>query len=300
MISRRALLVAVPVVGIGAAVGYSLQNDDPITVRLASGENGGGYATFASALESVTTDSLRVVPVDSAGSQENLRLLATGDVEVALAQGDTVRAWVESTGADVVALGRVYDNYVQVAVRADSDIRSIDRLRGRAISLGPPGSGGAVALADILTAVGLGPGSYVDRALRLSDGAIALADSTVDAVCWCGALPTTIVADALPVRLLDVPAAATAVPEYRARSIRSGTYRGANGVSSLAVRNLLVARTDLPDVAVERLLAAVAGNAGALVPVDATGLQNYEPRSMIDTSGLALHRAALQWYRANG
>ncbi|MCT7294505.1 ABC transporter substrate-binding protein, partial [Rhodococcus sp. PAE-6] len=74
------------------------------------------------------------------GSVTNLSAQTPGNAELALTLTDVaVRAHDE--GARVTAIGRVYENYMQLAVRADSPIRTIAQLRGARISLGAPGSG---------------------------------------------------------------------------------------------------------------------------------------------------------------
>ncbi|BFO15892.1 hypothetical protein SHKM778_22800 [Streptomyces sp. KM77-8] len=82
--------------------------------------------------------------VTSDGSQENVRRVATGEADFAIAAADAVETYrLEGRpGADRLrGVARLYDDYVQLAVARDSGIRTVDDLRGKHVAIGPPKSG---------------------------------------------------------------------------------------------------------------------------------------------------------------
>lgn len=118
-------------------------------LRVATGPLGGVYHAYGRGLaEAVKGELPRLDPEVSAtaASVQNLRLVATGQAEVGFALADSAADAVLGRGSfdrplPVVALARLYDNYMQLVVRADGPVRSIADLRGRRVDLGAAGSG---------------------------------------------------------------------------------------------------------------------------------------------------------------
>jgi TRAP-type uncharacterized transport system substrate-binding protein len=186
---------------------------------------------------------LLAVAQATAGSMENLRLLAARQVEAAIVQADLAfwaqaasgpfRSAVPFTG--LRALGALYPKAVQVVVRADSDLQSLSDLNGKIVSIGEEGSGtlaGArlllsmqglveqVALVAGAPAMGVSgtgvPGAgapvaglrfFIPRYFKPGGAAERLAKREIDALIEIGAppLPTiTSLAERLPIRFLGI------------------------------------------------------------------------------------------------
>ena len=137
-IDRRRFLAGAGALTLGALAGCGFGAPTP-NVRLSAGERGGLYYAFAGLLAAAGGTTVRIEPLTTAGSRENLDLLAAGDVDAALTLADSVRP-----DDDVTALGRVYENYLQLVVPAGSPIGSVADLRGRRVNLGALGSGAAL------------------------------------------------------------------------------------------------------------------------------------------------------------
>ena len=135
MIRRRTFLRGACALLLASAAGCGFGAQPP-TVRLGAGERGGLYYAFANLLADAGGEDVRVEPRTTAGSRENLDLIARGEVDAALVLADSVRP-----DDDVLAIGRVYENYLQLVVRADSPITTVADLRGRRVNLGAAGSG---------------------------------------------------------------------------------------------------------------------------------------------------------------
>ncbi|MDQ1173939.1 TRAP transporter TAXI family solute receptor [Microbacterium testaceum] len=274
---------------------------------LGCGEAGGSYLQFGELLADATSSStrLRISPLPTEGSVDNLALLAARRVDLALSLVDSAVA--ADSAADVVAIGRVYQNYLQCVVRADGGIRSLDDLAGRTVSLGAPGSGAAATARRVLEVSGLAgsatPPRVVERTFR--DAVDDLEAGSIDALFWSGGVPTPQIADLatrVPIAVIDTTPAldglARAYPEvYAATTIPAGVYDAPRAVPTIGVANLLLARSDLADDLVRALVDALIDDAPALVPADALGIQYLTPASLIDTAPLALHPSAERRYR---
>ncbi|KTS65375.1 hypothetical protein NS206_04685 [Microbacterium testaceum] len=302
-VSRRGFLWAGAALGAIALAGCA-PTGIPV-VRLGCGEAGGSYLQFGELLREAAGAEVGITALATQGSVENLALLGDQEIDLALSLAD---AAAEAPGHDAfVAIGRVYQNYLQCVVRADDGPRSLPELAGRVVSLGAPGSGAAATARRVLDAAGLGPGDRgpvtVERSFR--DAVADLEQGRIDALFWSGGIPTPQIADLAertPIAVLDITAV---LPELRRRSpdayvstmIPAGVYGASAPVPAIGVANLLVARADLDDLVVERLVDVLIDDAAALVPPGALGIQYLTPASLIDTLPLALHPAAERRYR---
>ncbi|WP_051046236.1 TAXI family TRAP transporter solute-binding subunit [Nocardia asiatica] len=271
------------------------------TVRLASGEVGGFYHAFAAllGLAAATSGDVRIERVTTSGSQDNLRLLAHGEVDAALALADSLP---ESSGP-VSALGRVYENYLQLVVRADSPIGSVADLRGTRVSLGAQGSGAALTGARILRVAGLDPAVDVAITHRpLAEAVAALTAGEADALLWAGGVPTARLAVPSRMRLVDLGELAAPMrerfgPVYDRVAIPADAYPGAVSVHTIGVANLLLAAQTMPDDVAASIVELLVWHADALVPTEAAGTQFLDGRSLISTGSIPLHPGAAAVYR---
>lgn len=296
MLSRRGFL---GVVVAGAVVGCGVARD-VVAVRVASGEVGGFYHAFAELLAEAAAREgvVRVEVVTTSGSQENLALLARGEVDVALALVDSV-----GEGDGVLALGRVYENYLQLVVRADGPIHGVAELRGARVNLGAEGSGAALTGERILRAAGLDPVSDVvisHRPLRAAVTALSVGDA--DALLWAGGVPTAGFTIPERMRLIDLGELAAPMrerfgPVYDRVAIPADAYPHAPAVHTIGVANLLLATPTLPDAAAEGIVELLVQHADSLVPTEAAGAQFLDVRSLIGTGVIPLHPAAAEVYR---
>jgi uncharacterized protein len=134
--------------------------------------------------------------------------------------------------------------------------------------------------------------------LGLDESAAALRTGRIAAFFWSGGLPTPGVdelARQLPLRLVDLPGLED--PVYRAAAIPSGTYGLARQVSTLAVPNLLVARSTA-DPALVRLVTATLFERRGAIARRVVAAAALDRRAAIETAPVPLHPAALGWFRA--
>ncbi|QNP74262.1 TAXI family TRAP transporter solute-binding subunit [Streptomyces roseirectus] len=317
VLGRRVVLCAA-LGGVGAGVlgGDARGADRGPTgrVRIATGEGDGFYTAFGKLLAvqvSAVYPRLGCEVVGSQGSVDNVRLLAAGRADVALALADI--AWSAYAGrgpfarpVPLRAVGRVYENYAQLAVRAGSPVRNVADLAGRTVSVGAPGSGGAVLGDRLLRAAGLTPGVDVRvRHLLMPDAATAVRAGLVDALLVAGGVPAPVLAglaDDPGIRLLPL---AGLLPRVRreggagveAVTVPAGAYGAAGEVATIGVANLLLCRPDLPSPLAAALTHVLVRRAASLVPEAALGTQFLDVRSLISTGEVPLHGGAVAAYR---
>ena len=308
------LLLAVLVAG-----GCGGEEEQPLPtgdVRIATGLDGGVYWPYGRAIAKAVNrhlPALRASALTTQGSVENLQRLDEGQADVAFTLADTAgpaKAGTPpfSSAVPVVALARIYDDYVQVIARADSGLRSVADLARRRISIGAPRSGTALTAKRILGLPHLrlgGSRKPQNDELGLRDSADALAAGRIDAFFWSGGLPTQAIVELqekVTIRLLDLPdgTAAQLDPNlYTESQIPRYVYGGARPVSTVAAANLLVVRRDLPAEMAFRLTRLLFDHQRELEAAHDEA-RRLNLRKAIATYPLDLHPGAARFYREAG
>lgn len=303
LFSRRTALRA-GVVSLTAVAMGACATDPPMQLRLAAGEVGGFFWEFSGLLSDAAAgmSEVEVVPLTTSGSLDNLYALISGRAELAMTLID---AAYSHPSTDLAAVGCVYENYFQVAVRADSTILAASDLRGRRVSTGAPGSGATVLSHRVLDAAGVsGPDAVREVQLSMKAAATALSDNEIDAVMWAGGLPTPAFAEPRSeIRLLEL---GSLVPNlrrafgtaYEAVPVPANVYGSHPEVTTVGIPNLLLAHPDVPNRVVAALVSVLLDRSSALVPGQAIGSQFLDARSLVMTGGIPLHPGAEEEYRA--
>lgn len=290
------------------------------SVVISAGNPTGVYYAWSKQLAQqlkITNPRLRVIVHPSGGSVSNLQRLRDGTADLALTTVDATEGRLSdesnpraadagdteaASSVPLMALGRIYDDYVHIVVRADSPLHTVADLAGQRVAVGERGSGVALIAARVLGAAKI---TVVEQVLGVADGLAALEQRKVDAVFWSGGIPTPSIADTatrIKIRLLPLgelagTLRATFGSVYRPATIPPGRYQGAEEVATVASANLLVARADADPVMVTAVLSTIFGRRDAIG--DAVPAANAtDRRSAIWTGRLRLHPAAVKYYRA--
>lgn len=322
--NRRSALRAALGTAAGAALGGAVagdaarQNPGPTgLLRLATGEPTAFYEAFGHLLATelhAAHPGLSCPVRTTAGSVHNIELLRDGEADLGLVLTATAR---DAAGTGVFprpvplrAIGRVYETYLQFAVRADSPVRRVADLAGHTVSLGAPRSGAAVFGERLLHAAGLSAGKDVPvRHLPLGEASRAMRTGSVEGLLVAGGVPLPALKnlDERPgLRFLPLAGLLPRLggPDRRAGSgleqvsLPQDAYRAAGGVATIGVSNLLVCRPDLDREVAGAVARLLARRATSLVPDNAVGTQFLDVRSLIGTGSVALHPGAAAAYRS--
>jgi TRAP transporter TAXI family solute receptor len=244
------------------------------TFTLASGPEGGDYARFATELVAAVNEAspgVRLRQRHSEGSVENAWLLARGEADYALVQGDVAAAALAGEGVfargasldRLRAVGGLFPEAVHAVVRADAPFHHIAQLRGRAVAVGAKSSGTRFDALAVLAAHDLAPADLREASDDAPAAAIArLRERQVDAVFLTGAAPMRLLqqaAAATPLRLLPIDGKAVErIIRERAGltplTLPPNTYPGQRTpVPTVASAALLLTTLDAPEAEVGRV-----------------------------------------------
>lgn len=188
-----------------------LRNGLPI----AGGASGSEYARLADAIARLPPGAGLgpIIALPSAGSVENLRLLADGVAIVAITQADVALLamrggapeWGLPSLPGLRAIAALFPEAVHVAVPVASPVRGISDLRGVPVGVGAPGSGARITAEEVLLAHGLDAAATPRISLVPEEVAAALAGGRVAAVITVSLAPAQAMlrlSESVPIRLL--------------------------------------------------------------------------------------------------
>lgn len=312
VVDRRTALRALGVLGLVAALPACTSPFAGTRLTVAAGEQRGVYFTLGTALARAWDEELGLgappAVRTTAGSVDNLTLLASGGADVVFSQVDTAADAVARVApADPRApraLARIYDDAVHVVVPAGSPVTALRQLRGARVSIGAPESGVSVIARRLLRVAGIDP----DRDLRaeqlgLAAATDALSAGGIDALFWSGGLPTVGVAELaerFPIRLLDledVVAVVRAVhPVYAAGTVPAATYGIPEPITTLLVRNVLLVPAAM-DADLATALVRGLFDAQEELAVASPAALRIDLRAAIGTQPVPLHPGAERFFR---
>lgn len=286
----------------------------PRRLLIARGSEAGSYARSGAGLaQAIARDLPRLTASveHTDGSLANLALLRSGRAQLAFTLADAAGAARGGSGRHpasgaLAGIAQLYDTYLQVVVRDNSEIGTMADLAGRRVSVGPQRSGTALLADHVLAVWDLdGPRQPVEQHLDIRAAAKALADHRIDAFFWSGRLPTPAIAQlqhSLSIRLLNLGEAASKLRRrygsdvYVQSRIPRAVYNVREAVTTVSVPSLLVVRRDLDDETAYRLTRLVVGHPGELGDARAKALL-LSSRSASTVYPLELHPGAARWYR---
>ncbi|MFF5444321.1 TAXI family TRAP transporter solute-binding subunit [Streptomyces sp. NPDC012888] len=293
-------------------------SDPKGSLTFSTGVRTGVYHRYGELLEQALARDLPGVDVrllPSEGSQQNLARVASGEADFTVATADAVakyRADGKPGAEGLRGVARLYDDYVQLVVPADSPVQSARDLRGKKVAVGQPGSGVRLISERLLAAAKLDPQRDVTPvSIGIDTMPAELEAGRIDAFFWSGGLPTNAVrelSERFDIRLVPL---GDLLPElqgggtpglryYRAAVMSPDAYRrsrNSTAVETVAVPNLLVTteRTD-PDLT-ERFTRTVISSRDD-VGREVHAAQRVDLRTAIYTDPLDLHEGARRYYRS--
>jgi len=148
---------------------------------------GGGFPLYGDAFAEVINAqdaTLGVQPRNTKGSGENVPLLEASKLDIALVAGEVANAALAKPGTRLRIITAIYATPGMFIVPADSPIRTIADLKGRAVVLGAQASGITVLGRNVLEALGVEVQPiYLEK---VADGPPMLADGRAAAIWGAG------------------------------------------------------------------------------------------------------------------
>ena len=211
------------------------------------------------------------------GSIANIELIRSGDLDFGFAQSDWQHhaflgtSVFEETGpfADLRSVFALHAEVATIIVKASSEFRSFQDLRGSRIDIGSKGSGSEASWNTLVTRLGWSDADRQGFSNRSSSElAEALCNDEIDAYFQLIGHPAALIEETMEqcdIRLIGVDSEDIAVfveqePYYMPASVSAGLYDLGEPTSSFGVVATIVTSAAMPDHIVAALVAAVHEN----------------------------------------
>jgi uncharacterized protein len=243
---------------IGKIIAQGLTSSESIEKSGISGEDGvPGYIGVAQ---------------NTAGSIDNVRGVASGEIEVGLVQAD-VAAWAFKAdhvfkGNDQVrnvrAITSLYPEKFQIVTRRDANIRNVTDLRGKRISIDEIGSGTLAVMRFVLEAHDMTEKDLLPVYLKPVFTHDKVISGELQGFVMMAGAPMAAVGQLLGVEISLVPILPSIAARIEARypylvpgHIPAGVYNGIPEISTIQVYALLVVNKSMDDDLVYQITAAL-------------------------------------------
>ncbi|SNS42167.1 TAXI family TRAP transporter solute-binding subunit [Rhodococcoides kyotonense] len=303
--NRRSLLLGALGVAAGGVACSRPAIPDVGSLRLATGPAGATYRETGTALADrwnavLGREVVSIVETDAA--VDNARMLDDRAVELGFVNSDVAAPYRDR----FVALFRVFDSVLHLAVKIGGPVRTLQDLPGRRVAMGLTNSGTRFTAQRLLGAVGIdvAPLSYGQN-----EAADALLRDEVDAVFSLTAMPTPAIdglvaassSSGRGIEFVDLTTETdqvqTAFPgEYLPVVISGTVYPGVPSSRTFAVPTLVLVRNDFPFDLAKFLTHHTFDSAEAL-SANRPEADQINPRTGAATTPMTLHPGSAAWFR---
>lgn len=287
-------------------------------LTFASGPSGGTWYPLATAIANIIEREVDGVSVSVVNGVTVANILGTnaGQYDIAMSLSTTNALAIQGVGEhfaqpqdNITGVVNFYPAPYQMAVRADSDIRTVEDFAGKVVNPGVVGGSTDVMTARIMELHGL---SYDDLArverLSYADASMQMKDGHLDVFTAIISVPAAAISEVAigsGVRLVPIgediiDALREENPGYVAYEIPANTYQGQTEAAlAVGMGNVLIARSDLSEDLLKEITRALVENAEELHTVNAA-LRSFGPDSAGTGLGAPLHPGAKAYFEEAG
>lgn len=257
--------------------------------------------------------STTVTAITSGGSKANIEAMQDGDAHLGFVQTDVgayaykgTRLFDEKV-SDFSTVANLYMEQVQI-VTLNPEIKTVEDLKGKNVSVGAAGSGVYFNAVDVLSAYGLD----IDKDIKATyqsfgDSVEALQDGKIDAAFIVAGAPTTAVTSLAATRKVylvgfDEEHILTLIatsPYYSAYTIKEHVYGTDEDVVTVAVGAVVIARDDVSEADVYNFLYGVFENKDEITAAHAKGAE-LDLNFAASYTAVPYHKGAIKYFGEKG
>jgi TRAP transporter TAXI family solute receptor len=282
-------------------------------LRIGTASLGGAFYPMGQSISNIVNEhaggDISMVPIVTGGSVQNPNLIATGEVEIAITNNNLAVLATKGVGPysaagpiDIGAVAALHPSVLHMVVLADSDIQTIEDLRGKSVAVGPAG-GGTLGFVNFLFPLhDMSIEDITPSFVSYSDGFSQLTDGTVDATLALSGFPAGAVMQAAAgaeLRFISfsdgmLDTALEANPAFVPVEVPADVYGMADAGMLIGVNNMLVAPNSLDAATVQAVTAAIFDNLAELQAENANARQ-IDPAMSLNLA-IPLHAGAQAYF----
>ena len=299
-----------------AAVAVQCATVSAEELRIGTASLGGAFYPMGQSISNVVNkyagNDISMVPIVTGGSVQNPNLIATGEVEIAITNNNLAALATKGAGPykaagpiDIGAVAALHPSVLHMMVLADSDIQTLEDLKGKRVAVGPAG-GGTLGFVNFLFPLhDMSVEDITPSFVSYADGFSQLTDGTVAATLALSGFPSGAGLQATAgaeLRVIDfsegrLDKALAANSAFAEIEVPADVYGTAEAGTVIGVNNMLVAPNSLDAATVQAVTAAIFDNLAELQAENANARQ-IDP-AMSRNLAIPLHAGAQAYFDAN-
>ena len=250
----------------------------------------------------------------TAASIENLRNLHNGTMGWGISQTEVASLAYNGRGdyednayTDIRALFSTINNYLQIFVRADSDITSVADFNGKTIGVGASGSGGEMAARILLEGFDMDYDDINPQFLPETEAVSALKDGTIDGFIATHPLKSAAMVDlttSIEARLLPANDRFYELnPAYSKYTVPVGTYNNIDEEVEIPKSRIIMCTSTnagFTDDEIYRLVKAIWEYRDDWANTNATIQSQVVLETALDEIDIPLHPGAVRYFEEKG
>ncbi|HRE13375.1 MAG TPA: TAXI family TRAP transporter solute-binding subunit [Usitatibacteraceae bacterium] len=259
---------------------------------------------------------LRCTVESTGGSVFNINAIASGDLDVGVAQSDTqyyaLQGKDKFDGKPVKELRALFALHAEpftVVARKDANVKNWDDLKGKRVNIGDPGSGTRSVTEMVMKETGMTAASFkLATDLKPAEMAGALCDNKIDAFTYVVGHPnasikeasTTCASNLVNVTGPGIDKLMKANTFYPAATIPGKMYTGSDAdTKTFGPRATIVTSSKLSDKAAYAIVKAVFDNLNDFKKLH-PALENLQPAEMLTGNTVPYHPGAVKYFKEKG
>lgn len=287
--------------------------ETPDFLSMLTGGTSGTYYPLGGEMAKIITDEtgIQTDAVSSNASADNMIALAEGEAEIAFSQTDVTADAIEGINAfdeaidNVVAIGSLYPETVQIVTTEKAGIESVEDLAGEKVSVGAPGSGTYINAEQILEVHGMTMDDIDAQNLDFEESTGGIQDGNIAAAFITAGTPTGAVeglsatedVQIVPVEEDKAEELVDMYPYYAVDTVEEGTYGVDSDVPTVAVLAMLAITEDIDEDTVYDITKSIYENADSMAHDKA---QFIKVENALDGIGIDVHPGAQKYYDEQG
>ncbi|MGI9535610.1 MAG: TAXI family TRAP transporter solute-binding subunit [Desulfocapsaceae bacterium] len=261
---------------------------------------------------------IRASVESTGGSTYNLNAIASGELEMGVAQSDwQYHAWngtskfkEKGPNKDLRAVFSVHPEPFTVVARADSGIKNFQDLKGKRVNIGNPGSGQRGTMEVVMEKMGWTKDDFkLASELKSAEQSKALCDNKIDAIVFTVGHPSGSIKEAttscdsvlVNVEGPEIDALVSDNDYYRTATIPAGMYRGNDmDAMTFGVGATFVSSAKVPENVIYVVVKSVFENFDDFKKLH-PAFANLKKEEMVkDGLSAPLHDGAAKYYKEAG
>ena len=261
---------------------------------------------------------IRASVESTGGSTYNLNAIASGELEMGVAQSDwQYHAWngtskfkEKGPNKDLRAVFSVHPEPFTVVARADSGIKNFQDLKGKRVNIGNPGSGQRGTMEVVMEKMGWTKDDFkLASELKSAEQSKALCDNKIDAIVFTVGHPSGSIKEAttscdsvlVNVQGPEIDALVNDNDYYRTATIPAGMYRGNDmDAMTFGVGATFVSSAKVPENVIYVVVKSVFENFDDFKKLH-PAFANLKKEEMVkDGLSAPLHDGAAKYYKEAG